>query len=142
MVTMVGSVVRLEPLAVHHIQGLFEALGKDDEAWRWMLVATPQVVIDIATIVNGYISDRESGTREPFAVIEVKTGRVVGTTSFMDISKKDRSLEIGTLLKIENAFASPLRRTFSTPDPKKRSCALELHSKENFDRIEFEPTGR
>lgn len=95
---MVGSVVRLEPLAVHHIQGLFEVLGKDDEAWRWMLVATPQVVSDIATIVNGYISDRESGTREPFAVIEVKTGRVVGTTSFMDISKKDRSLEIGSTI--------------------------------------------
>jgi RimJ/RimL family protein N-acetyltransferase len=98
MVTLVGSVVRLEPLAVHHIQGLFEVLGKDDEAWRWMLVATPQVVSDIATIVNGYISDRETGTREPFAVIELKTGRVVGTTSYMDISKKDRSLEIGSTI--------------------------------------------
>jgi len=98
MVTLVGSAVRLEPLAVHHIQGLFEALGKDEEAWRWMLVATPQEVSDIAEIVNGYITEGESGTREPFAVIELKTGRVVGTTSYMDISKKDRSLEIGSTI--------------------------------------------
>jgi RimJ/RimL family protein N-acetyltransferase len=98
MVTLVGSVVRLEPLAAHHIQGLFEILGKDDEAWRWMMVATPQHVSDIEAIVESYLAERESGVREPFAVIEAATGRVIGTTSFMDISKAHRGLEIGSTI--------------------------------------------
>lgn len=42
MDTLVGNVVRLEPLATRHSQELFDGLGNDDEAWRWMIVPTPR----------------------------------------------------------------------------------------------------
>jgi RimJ/RimL family protein N-acetyltransferase len=98
MVTLVGSMVRLEPLAAHHAQGIFDVLGNDEEAWRWMMVATPESVSAIETIVEGHILEREQGIREPFAVIENSTGRVIGTTSLMDISKAHRGLEIGSTI--------------------------------------------
>ena len=54
---MAGSVVRLEPLGPRHTAGLFAGLGQDDEAWRWMIVQSPQTPADMSTIVDGYIAD-------------------------------------------------------------------------------------
>jgi RimJ/RimL family protein N-acetyltransferase len=98
MATLVGSVVRLEPLAPRHTEGLFALLGRDDEAWRWMIVRTPQELSDMTEIVNGYLADQLAGEREPYAVIDLASERVVGTSSFMDISKKDRTVEIGSTI--------------------------------------------
>ncbi len=98
MDTLVGNVVRLEPLAPHHIEGLFALLGNDDEAWRWMIVPTPRTVEDMSAIVNRYLSEFKLGTREPFAVVHMKAERVIGMTSFMDISRHDRTLEIGSTI--------------------------------------------
>lgn len=98
MNTLVGNAVRLEPLATHHSAGLFEVLGNEDEAWRWMPHETPRSVEEFNQIVEGHLQDRAAGTREPFAVIHQPSGRVIGTTSFMDISRKDRALEIGSTI--------------------------------------------
>ncbi len=98
MITLVGSAVRLEPLAEHHVQGLFDVLGNDDEAWRWMMVSTPGKISDIAAIIMSYLAEREQGIRDPLAVLDIKTDRVIGTTSLMDISKVHRSVEIGSTI--------------------------------------------
>ena len=98
METLVGQVVRLEPMQTRHIAGLFDCLGKDDEAWRWMIVQTPQTLDDISKIVDGYLKEQSEGVRAPYAVVEEKTGRAIGMTSFMDISIKDRSVEIGSTI--------------------------------------------
>ncbi len=98
MDTLVGNVVRLEPLAARHSQELFDVLGNDDEAWRWMIVPTPRAVEDMSSIVDRYLNEFKLGTREPFAVVHLETGRVVGMTSLMDISRHDRTLEIGSTI--------------------------------------------
>lgn len=98
MTTLVGDVVRLEPLATRHSQELFEALGNDDEAWRWMIVPTPRSVEDMSAIIERYLNDVRLGTRESFAVVHKETERTIGTTSFMDISPHDRALEIGSTI--------------------------------------------
>ncbi len=98
MNTLVGNVVRLEPLATHHSQELFAALGNDDEAWRWMIVRTPHSVQDMSAIVDRYLNDFSLGTREPYAVVHLESGKTIGMTSFMDISRHDRTLEIGSTI--------------------------------------------
>ena len=98
MTTLVGDVVRLEPLADRHSQGLFEVLGNDDEAWRWMIVPTPRTVDEMSAIVARYLKDVNGGTREAFAVVHKKTERIIGTTSLMDISRHDRTVEIGSTI--------------------------------------------
>lgn len=98
MNTLVGNVVRLEPLATHHSQELFAALGNDDEAWRWMIVKTPNSVQDMSAIVDRYLNDFNLGTREPYVVVHLESGKTIGMTSFMDISRHDRTLEIGSTI--------------------------------------------
>lgn len=98
MDTLVGNVVRLEPLAARHSQELFDVLGNDDEAWRWMIVPTPRSVEDMSAIMDRYLNEFKLGTRAPFAVVHKETERVIGTTSLMDISRLDRTLEIGSTI--------------------------------------------
>lgn len=98
MATLVGNVVRLEPLAAHHSHDLFQALGNDDEAWRWMIVPTPRTVEDMSAIVERYLKDVRSGAREAFAVVHKETEKTIGTSSLMDISRHDRTAEIGSTI--------------------------------------------
>jgi len=98
MTTLVGNVVRLEPLAARHSQELFDVLGSDDEAWRWMIVLTPHSVEDMSAIIERYLNEVELGTRDAFAVVHKDTGKTIGTTSLMDISRHDRTLEIGSTI--------------------------------------------
>lgn len=98
MTTLVGNVVRLEPLAAHQSQELFDVLGNDDEAWRWMIVPTPRTVEDMSAIVQRYLDDVARGAREAFAVVHRQTEKIIGTTSFMDILRHDRTVEIGSTI--------------------------------------------
>jgi len=129
MDTLVGNVVRLEPLAPHHIEGLFALLGNDDEAWRWMIVPTPRSAADMSAIVDRYLNDFKLGTREPFAVIHKKTERVIGMTSFMDISRHDRSVEIGSTI-----YAREYWRTAVNTETK-LLLLTEAFENQNFLRV-------
>lgn len=98
MNTLVGSAVRLEPLETRHIPDLFAALGNDEEAWRWMLAKTPTTPADMGFFVEALLANRANGSREPYAVIHLESGRAIGTTSYMDISRADRAVEIGSTI--------------------------------------------
>lgn len=98
MDTLVGTSVRLEPLAPHHSAGLFAVLGNDDEAWRWMLADTPRSLGDMQRIVDSYLAEQLTGTRESYAVVNIANQDVVGTSSFMDISIANRIREIGSTI--------------------------------------------
>jgi N-acetyltransferase len=87
--TLVGAHVTLVPLSEEHVPGLFEA-GQYDEVWTWLPWPRPRTVADMAQQVRHALGD---GDRLPFAVI--KDGRVVGTTSYMDIDLTVGGLEIG-----------------------------------------------
>jgi RimJ/RimL family protein N-acetyltransferase len=108
MNTLVGSAVRLEPLEFHHSQALFTELGSDVEAWRWMLIETPTSVNDFKLIVNRYLEEYATGTREPYAVIDLESERVIGTTSFMDIRRADRTVEIGSTIYAQEFWRTPV----------------------------------
>jgi RimJ/RimL family protein N-acetyltransferase len=129
MVTLVGNVVRLEPLAAHHSQELFDVLGNDDEAWRWMIVPTPRAVEDMSAIVDRYLNDVKLGTRESFAVVHKETEMTIGTTSFMDISRHDRTLEIGSTIYAREFW----RSAFNTET--KMLLLSEAFEVQNFLRV-------
>ncbi|MDP1721524.1 MAG: GNAT family protein [Candidatus Nanopelagicaceae bacterium] len=98
MNTLVGSVVRLEPLETHHIPDLFAALGNDEEAWRWMLFKTPTSVVEMGSFVENLLANYANGSREPFAVINLQSEKAIGTTSYMDIARADQAVEIGSTI--------------------------------------------
>jgi N-acetyltransferase len=93
-VTLSGEHVRLEPLAPHHAEQLFDA-GSDSRLWHYMPVPPPTSVEDIAGWIEQATVAMASGSEVAFAVVETAAGRAVGSTRFLDIRRPDRGLEIG-----------------------------------------------
>ena len=92
-VTLAGSIVRLEPLSLEHVEGLAE-VAFDESIWRWTLVQ-PTEINGLRAWVDAAVAQRESGAEMPFATIEAATGRPIGSTRFMSIVPEHRRLEIG-----------------------------------------------
>lgn len=83
-----GELARLEPLGPEHAEALFAA-GADPEVWRWLGAHHAR---DRATF------DRWIGQAyaEPaFATIDRASGRVAGSTRFLELRPEHRGLEIG-----------------------------------------------
>lgn len=91
--TLEGTVVRLEPLSLEHIPGL-TAVGLDAELWRWTL-STIQTPGDMRAYVEKALSAAADGSEVPFATVERGSGRVVGSTRYLNIEPHHRRLEIG-----------------------------------------------
>lgn len=92
---LTGRHVRLEPLAEEHAEGLFAAAA-DPATWTWLNEPQPRDVDDMRTSVRRALRARERGFRLPWAQIDVTTGEVAGTTSYYEISPRDRNLCIGS----------------------------------------------
>lgn len=94
VVTLVGRVVRLEPLAPAHAIDLTEA-GQDDDIWRFMPYGVCRTVEKMRGFIRYALDRQAQGTTLPFAVIHLATGRAVGSTRYLDIQPENRALEIG-----------------------------------------------
>src|SRR5690606_1434667 len=92
-VTLEGELVRLEPLSLEHHAASCE-VGLDPELWRWSSVRA-----DSPEAMRAYIEDALEEWREgralPFATIERRSGRVVGSTRFGNVELGHGRVEIG-----------------------------------------------
>ena len=89
-VTLEFNGVRLEPLARQHADGLRQA-AMDGELWNLRVTSVPE-----PHMVEAYIdAAQEDAERIAFAVIDVASGRVIGTTSYHDILPQVDRVEIG-----------------------------------------------
>lgn len=93
-VTLIGRLVRLEPLAESHIPGLTLA-AQDESIWRYMLYGTIQTEEQMRAWVMEMLNRQASGTDLPFAVIHLDTSQPIGATRYMEIRPNDRGVEIG-----------------------------------------------
>ncbi|MEI6220709.1 MAG: GNAT family protein [Actinomycetes bacterium] len=88
--------LKLEVLTSGRIPELFAALGTDPDIYRWLPFAAPTLLDDLATVLNGFIRDTNSGLRIAYAVVLKSSGLAIGTTSFLDLNPTQKSLEIGS----------------------------------------------
>jgi RimJ/RimL family protein N-acetyltransferase len=92
-VVLEGIHVRLEPLSRKHIAGLCE-VGLEEQLWRW--IPTPvRTADDMAAYVELALKEHANGVSLPFAQIEKATGRLIGSTRYMNIDRVHHRLEIG-----------------------------------------------
>jgi RimJ/RimL family protein N-acetyltransferase len=92
-VVLEGAHVRLEPLSRTHNPGLCE-VGLEEELWRW--IPTPvRTAADMAAYVELALKEQAEGMSLPFAQIERATGRVIGSTRYMNMEKVHHRVEIG-----------------------------------------------
>jgi N-acetyltransferase len=81
--TLVGKVVRLEPLQYQHVPGLVAAAAGGTELYRWSPV--PQDEAKVRTYVETAVAARDGGTAVPFAVVRAADDTVIGSTRFFDL---------------------------------------------------------
>ncbi len=94
-VTLEGEHVTLVPLALEHADSLFRALNSDEELWRYIPVKQPGTVDEMRGWVATALQEQAEGRRLPFAVIEKKSGQVIGSTSFVTMSYANRNTDVG-----------------------------------------------
>lgn len=92
-VTLMGDIVRLEPMAAHHADAL-AAVGLHPELWR--LQPEPiSTVQDMHRYVTRALDGARSGDCLPFVIVRQSTGQIIGATRYMDIALAHKRLEIG-----------------------------------------------
>jgi RimJ/RimL family protein N-acetyltransferase len=92
-VELVGSHVALAPMEAGDVDALYEA-GRSPEIWPYM----PRQIADRAdmeALVRDALRAGVQGAELPFVVRARPSGRVVGSTRFLEITPAHRSLEIG-----------------------------------------------
>ena len=90
-ITLELNGIRLEPLAPHHAEGL-RAAASDGELWTLRVTSVPE-----PEQVDHYIftAIESRPTRYAFAVIDMSSGKVLGSTSYHDIVPAVERVEIG-----------------------------------------------
>ncbi len=86
--------MRLEPLDLRHADDLYEA-GRSSDVWRYLPNAGFAEVADASAWIAQALEDMAQGSRIAFAIIERESGHAVGSTSYLDIQRGHRTLEIG-----------------------------------------------
>jgi len=92
-VTLEGRGIRLEPLTHEHREGLAEA-ATDGRLWELWFTSVPEPAQTHAYIA-GALAGQEAGHMLPWAVRELASGTIVGSTRYHDIIAEVDRVEIG-----------------------------------------------
>jgi RimJ/RimL family protein N-acetyltransferase len=90
-VTLELNGVRLEPLGMQHLEGL-RAAASDGELWKLRITSVPEPD-NAGAYIDAALTGRPA--RLAFAVIDIASGAVMGTTSYHDIVPNIDRVEIG-----------------------------------------------
>jgi RimJ/RimL family protein N-acetyltransferase len=92
-VILEGRRVRLEPMRMDHLPALAE-VALASEIWQW----TPMRVMteaDLRMWMEQALEMAAGGKAMPWVTRNVESGKIVGSTRYMDIDARNRGLEIG-----------------------------------------------
>jgi RimJ/RimL family protein N-acetyltransferase len=93
-----GRHVRLEPMTRQRADAIAQALADaaaDGSMWESKVTTIPRPEGVRAYVVQA-LAEFDAGVSLPFVTVDRASGRVVGTTRFMNIEAPHRRLEIGT----------------------------------------------
>ena len=88
-----GHGVRLEPLSKEHEQGLKQAAA-DGRLWELFFTSVPEPD-KTAAYVDAALEGQKRGDMLPWAVRDLKSGEIVGSTRYHDIVPAAERVEIG-----------------------------------------------
>ena len=91
--TLEGYGVRLEPLNGSHLKGLVEA-ASDGKLWELWFTSVPEPE-HTAAYIDTALKGQGEGHMLPWAVRELKSGEIVGSTRYHDIVAAADRVEIG-----------------------------------------------
>lgn len=95
-VTLEGAVVRLEPIQREHAELFWDVAQNDlEDIFRWIPYSM-KTREDFQRLVEKGFREQERGESVVFATVELASGRVIGSTRFMNIDRHNRRVEIGS----------------------------------------------
>ena len=114
--------VQLEPLSIDHVSDLIDAV-QDGKLYNHWYTSIPQPK-NMKTEIERRLKLQDMGTMLPFAVISLKTEKAVGMTTYMNVDKENKRVEIGSTW-----YAKSVQRTSLNTE-----CKLMLleHAFENL----------
>lgn len=92
-VTLEGNGVRLEPLTRDHRDGL-AAAASDGRLWELWYTSVPSPE-STATYIGDALAGQKAGQMLPWAVRDLSTGTIAGSTRYHDIVREIDRVEIG-----------------------------------------------
>jgi N-acetyltransferase len=92
-VTLDGHQVRLEPVSLAHVPALWRA-GAHEEIWRY-LPYTMRSEDEMRAYVASELAKQEVGLVVRFATVARAIAQSVGSTSYLNIDRQHRRVEIG-----------------------------------------------
>ncbi|NTY38108.1 GNAT family N-acetyltransferase [Burkholderia diffusa] len=90
---LTGERIELRPLEASDRQALLDAAA-DGQLWNLKVTVVPSAET-IDAYIDTALQGRAAGTVMPFAIVDRASGRVIGSTRFWKIDRKNRKLEIG-----------------------------------------------
>jgi RimJ/RimL family protein N-acetyltransferase len=91
--TLEGHGVRLEPLSTEHEKALAEA-AKDGKLWELFFTTVP-APDQVSSYISQALEKQKQGEMLPWAVRDLKSGEIVGSTRYHDIIAAADRVEIG-----------------------------------------------
>ncbi len=125
-----GRFVRLEPLSIEHASALWDVAKNDaEDIFRWIPYSM-RSLDDVRAAINKALAEQERGESVPFATVERTSGKVIGSTRFMNIDRANRRAEIGSTW-----IATPWQRTAINTEAK---YLMLRHAFEQWECIRVE----
>lgn len=90
---MIGTVIRLDPLAATDVPGLADAAA-DGRLWESTVTVIPPPE-GMAAFVDQRLADVDAGTWQAFTVRRLADDRIVGLTNYLHLDEGNRRREIG-----------------------------------------------
>lgn len=92
-IVLEGERVRLVPMTYEHSEELFKA-SNHSELWTYS-PGNINKLEDMLNTINDLLELKKLGLWYPFVILDKNTNKIVGSTSYLEISPKHRKLEIG-----------------------------------------------
>jgi RimJ/RimL family protein N-acetyltransferase len=124
-ITLRDSVVLLDPLSLEHADALWDVSSSSPE--DYLLTSVPKSAAAMREYIEVALADRTSGVALPFVTRDAKTGRVVGSTRFMNI--EHWTWKVASELQREPDAIDAVEIGATWLGPEARRTAINTHAK-------------
>lgn len=93
-VTLTNDWVTLRPLAAEQAEG-FLAIGADASIWSYLTPEPFQSITDAQRWIAAMLERAQSSGEVSFAVFDNGSGQLAGSSSYLDVRREHKGLEIG-----------------------------------------------
>jgi RimJ/RimL family protein N-acetyltransferase len=140
LTTLEDEYVALKPMQTSHVDDLYHA-GKDLSIWKWTTANYCETLNITKQWVESCLENVRLNFQRPFVIVDKTQDKIVGSTSYLNISLEHKAIEIGFTFLNPDAQRSFVNRrcktlllTHAFETLKLNRVALQTHEKNQRSR--------